>query len=73
MTFYIGKTKYIFSFELNAKRIFAETLTVYESMRPTRLYCRKYNCDTDSSVVEFGTNLKLTKKSQASIIGNTIQ
>ncbi len=72
MTFYIGKAKYILSFELDAKRICAETLTVYESMRPTKLYSRKYNKETDSSMVEFGTNLRLTKKSQASIIGNTI-
>jgi hypothetical protein len=72
MTFYIGKAKYILSFELDAKRICAETLTVYDSMRPTKLYCRKYNNETDSSIVEFGTNLKLTKKSQAIIIGNTI-
>jgi hypothetical protein len=72
MTFYIGIVKYILSFELDAKRICAESLTVYESMRPTKLYSRKYNSETDSSVVEFGANLKLTKKSQTSIIGNTI-
>jgi hypothetical protein len=72
MTFYIGKAKYILSFEFDAKRICAEVLTVYESMRPTKLYSRRYNKETDSSVVEFGTNIKLTKKSQTSIIGNTI-
>jgi hypothetical protein len=72
MTFYIGEAKYILSFELNAKRICAETLFVYESVRPTKLYCRRYSVDTDSTVVEFGANLKLTKKSRATIIGNTI-
>jgi AAA15 family ATPase/GTPase len=72
MTFYIGKAKYILSFELDAHHIQAETLTVYESMRPTKLYSRRYNRATDSSDVEFGINLKLSKKSQDIIAGNTI-
>jgi AAA15 family ATPase/GTPase len=72
MTFYIGKVKHILSFELDAHHIHSETLSVYESMRPTKLYIRKYNKSTDSSVVEFGANLKLVKKSQDIIVGNTI-
>jgi AAA15 family ATPase/GTPase len=72
MTFYIQETKYVLTVELNAQRILAESLTVYESARPTKLYSRTYNQATDSSVIEFGTNLKLSKKSQDIISGNTI-
>ena len=72
MSFYINQSKYILSFELDSKRIYSETLVVYESIRPTKLYNRNYDFDTDSSVIEFGTNLKLSKKSKDTISGNTI-
>lgn len=72
MSFYVNQLKYILSFELDKKRIYTETLTVYESIRPTKLYSRSYDPDTDSSVVEFGTNLKMAKKNQDAIAGNTI-
>ena len=72
MSFYINKLKYILSFELDSKYIHSETLFVYESVRPTKLYSRTYDSNTDSSVIEFGSNLKLSKKSQDTISGNTI-
>ena len=72
MSFYVNQLKYILSFELDKKRIYSETLTVYESIRPTKLYSRSYDSDTDSSVIEFGTNLKMAKKNQDAIAGNTI-
>jgi predicted ATPase len=45
---------------------------VYESIRPTKLYSRSYEESTDSSLIEFGANLKLSKKGQDAISGNTI-
>lgn len=72
MTFYINQTKYILSFELDSKYIYSETLVVYESVRPTKLYTRTYNSETDSSVIDFGLNLKMSKKDQDTISGNTI-
>lgn len=72
MSFYVNQLKYILSFELDKKRIYSETLTVYESIRPTKLYSRSYDPDTDSSVIEFGINLKMAKKNQDAIVGNTI-
>lgn len=72
MTFYLNQLKYILSFELDSKYIHSESLTVYESIRPTKLYSRCYNPETDSSIIDFGTNLKLSKKSKDTISGNTI-
>ena len=72
MTFYVNQTKYILSFELDSKYIYSETLVVYESVRPTKLYTRTYNSETDSSVIDFGQNLKMSKKDQDAISGNTI-
>lgn len=57
-----GKTNHILS----------ETLIVYDSIRPTKLYSRCYDAATDSTTINFGTNLKMTKKSQDVISGNTI-
>lgn len=72
MTFYAGQSKYILSFELDSKRIYSETLTVYDSARPTRLYSRHYDEDSDSTIIDFGINLKLSKKSRDAISGNAI-
>ena len=72
MVFYINQSKYILSFELDAKHIYSETLIVYDSIRPTKLYNRSYDASTDSTAIDFGVNLKMTKKSQDVISGNTI-
>ena len=45
---------------------------MYESVRPTKLYSRSYDEETDSSVIVFGSNLKMPKKNKDVIIGNTI-
>lgn len=72
MTFYINQSKYILSFELDSKYIYSETLVVYDSQRPTILYTRKYDATTDSTNIDFGSKLKLNKKSQSTVAGNTI-
>lgn len=72
MSFYINQSKYILSFELDTVRICSETLIVYDSVRPTKLYHRSYDAATDSTTIDFGANLKMTKKSQAVISGNAI-
>lgn len=72
MVFYIKQSKYILSFELDTKCIYSETLIVYDSIRPTKLYNRTYDISTDSTTIDFGVNLKMTKKSQDVISGNTI-
>ena len=72
MVFYINQSKYILRFELDAKYIYSETLIVYDSIRPTKLYDRRYDAVTDSTTIDFGANLKLSKKSQDVIAGNTI-
>ena len=72
MVFYINQSKYVLSFELDAKYIHSETLVVYDSIRPTKLYNRSYDTATDSTIIEFGSNLKMSRKSQEVISGNTI-
>ena len=72
MVFYINRSKYILSFELDANYIHSETLIVYDSIRPTKLYSRSYDQETDSTTIDFGVNLKMPRKSQDVISGNTI-
>ena len=72
MIFYINQSKYILTFELDAKYIHSETLTVIDTIRPTKLNSRSYDASSDSSIIEFGGNLKMTKISQDVISGNTI-
>lgn len=72
MAFYINQSKYVLGFELDEKYIYSETLIVYDSIRPAKLYSRSYDASTDSTSIEFGANLKMRKKSQDVISGNTI-
>lgn len=72
MIFYINHSKYILSFVLNGKYIESETLKVFNSHQPTTLYQRRYDADSDSTIIDFGAGLKLSKKSQNIILGNTI-
>lgn len=72
MTFYLDKEKYVLSIEFDNTRIYKETLSAYLTARPTELYTRKYNKETDSSEISFSVKLGLLKKSQRLIEGNTI-
>lgn len=72
MSFYLKGEKYVLSIEFDNDRIYKETLVVYLSSRPTELYIRKYNKETDSSEISFSVKLGLLKKSQRLIEGNTI-
>ncbi len=72
MTFYVNQSKHILSFEIDAKRIYAETLIVYDSVRPTTLYRRSYDAATDSTTINFGENLKMSKRSKDVVSGNAI-
>lgn len=72
MSFYLDGEKYVLLIDFDNDRIYWESLTVYISARPTELYSRKYNPETDSSEITFSVKLGLLKKSQRLIEGNTI-
>ena len=60
MNFYLEGEKYNLNLLFNNERILEEKLMVYSSVRPTMLFERKYNPETDSTQVEFGKNLGLS-------------
>lgn len=72
MTLWLSEKRYIISIEFDRNRIYLETLSVYNSNRPTVLYKRTYNSELDIAEVEFSSHTKLTKADQKVIIGNTI-
>lgn len=67
MTFYLSGVRYILSVEFDNIRIYKEQPDTYLTNRPTTLYHREYNKDTDSSEVTFSTKAKLSQKSQTSL------
>ncbi len=71
MIFYVEEEKYVLSVVLDELRIYSESLFYYPGTQPAKLYERKYNPQTDSSEVEFGSKLGLKKQSQTAIAGNT--
>lgn len=72
MVFYLVDKRYVLSIEFDNVRIYEEQLDVYLTNRPTSLYRRIYNKETDASEVTFSSKAKLSQKSQTIIEGNTI-
>lgn len=70
--FYIEEKKYIYEVELNKNIILYESLVYYPSTRPARLYNRKFDHNARKSIIEFGNQVKLTKKEILIITGNTL-
>ena len=71
MTFWINRERYCLFIEFDKERIYDEQLQVYASIRPTTLYKRSYNKETDHSEVTFSTKCGIDRTSQRAIIGNT--
>lgn len=72
LVFWLDRERYIHEIEFDDRRIYKERLIFYGSQRPTILYDRTYNKDTDHSSIVFGNKSGMTKKSQDVIEGNTI-
>lgn len=71
MVFWLNGERYIMHVEFDPMRIYEETLQVYTSNRPTTLYKRTYQPETDHSVVSFGQKVGIDKGAQRAIEGNT--
>ena len=72
MSFYLNGEKYTISLAFNSERILEEKLIVYASVRPAMLYERIYRPETDSTRVEFGKFLVLSRRDQDFIAANTL-
>lgn len=71
MTFWVNGEKCIMSLEFDSKRIYDESLIVYTSARPTTLYKRLYQPESDHTEVSFGGKAGIDKATQRAIEGNT--
>lgn len=71
MVFWVNGEKYVLSLEFDSKRIYEESLLVYTSARPTSLYKRVYQPESDHTEVAFGIKVGIEKATQRAIEGNT--
>lgn len=71
MIFWLEGERYIMHVEFDTVRIYEESLQVYASNRPSTLYKRSYQPDTDHSLVVFGQKSGIGKDAQRAITGNT--
>ena len=67
MTFWLNAEKYVLSLEFDSKRIYDESLIVYTSARPTTLYKRIYQLESDHTEVSFGAKAGIDKATQRAI------
>lgn len=72
LSFYLDRERFVLSVVLDRTKIISESLIYYPGVQPAKLYTRTYNEQTDSTDIEFGSKLGLSKKGQLAIIGNTI-
>ena len=72
LSFYIGAEKYLLQLELDRNHIYREKLVFYPSSKSALLYERLYNEEQGLVEINWGSYLKLSKKSCAAIEGNTI-
>jgi AAA15 family ATPase/GTPase len=72
MAFYLNGERYVINVSFDKKRIYEEALWVYLSSRPTLLYKREFNSNTESAEIKFGSESKISKNGQVAISGNTI-
>ena len=71
MTFWVNGEKYVMSLEFDSRRVYEESLLKYSSVRPTSLYKRFYQPETDHTEVVFGNKVDIDKATQRTIAGNT--
>ena len=71
MTFWVNGEKYVLNLEFDSKRIYEESLIVYTSARPTTLYKRAYQSESDHAEVVFGAKSGIDKDTRRAIDGNT--
>lgn len=71
MTFWVDGEKYVLNLEFDSKRIYEESLIVYTSVRPTTLYKRVYQSESDHTEVIFGNKAGIDKATGRAIEGNT--
>lgn len=71
LSFYLEQERYVLYVKCDKVRIYEETLTFYPTIRPAKLYSRKYDKDTDSTNIEFGNLLGLSKKGKDALLSNT--
>ncbi len=71
MTFWVNGEKYVLNLEFDSKRIYEESLIVYTSVRPTTLYKRVYQSESDHTEVTFGNKAGIDKATGRAIEGNT--
>lgn len=72
LIFYIGDSRYEYSIELDAERIYHEEIYFYPNSRKALIYERTWNSEKKSSSVTFGPLLKLTATQKLFIESNCI-
>ena len=72
LIFYIGDSRYEYSIELDAERIYHEEMYYYPNSRKALVYERTWNPEKKSSSVTFGPLLKLTATQKLFIESNCV-
>ncbi|MFT6963932.1 MAG: AAA15 family ATPase/GTPase [Flammeovirgaceae bacterium] len=73
LSFFIGKTRFIYSVSLNKSYISKEQLIYYPSRQPAELFNREFDVKDGISKITFGKKLEIGKKEQFALETSTIK
>ncbi len=73
LTFYIGDKKYKYFLELDSKKIYKEKLIYYPGTRPAIIFDRYLNIENQTSIIEYGSKLKISDQAKEEISLKTLK
>lgn len=73
LVFYVGDVKHIYVIELDEENIYKENLSFYPGTQPATIFNRFYEKQTNTSIIEFGTKLKISNTARESIELKTLK
>ncbi|RPH33338.1 MAG: ATP-binding protein [Bacteroidales bacterium] len=72
LSFYLNKTKYIYSLVIDGKRVLEENLTYYPGIQPAIFFERRFDKEKEKSVIKYGGTIDLKLSDKKTIEGLTI-
>jgi AAA15 family ATPase/GTPase len=61
LVFFAEGVKFVYSLTIGREQVVEEKLSFYPGTQPAVLFTRRYNADNDSSVVDYGSKVKINK------------
>lgn len=73
LTFYAENLKHKYYLELDSSNVYREKLTFYPGSQPALIFCRSFNVENQTSVIEYGQKVKISEQAKEVILLKTLK